>query len=131
MNLINNTFYKTKAVAIPFFYETPYRIINNIFYNDKDFTIMSSNVCGERDPLIAYNNVFVGGLGENMDDPALNAEKEKYGNVVLDAVELNKLGLTPRLQDDYYVPYLPITDESSILINIGLSSTSVMEGVDE
>lgn len=38
---------------------------------------MSSNVCGERDPLIAYNNVFVGGLGENMDDPALNAEKEK------------------------------------------------------
>ena len=131
MNLINNTFYKTKAVAIPFFYETPYRIINNIFYNDKDFTIMSSNICGERDPLIAYNNVFVGGLGENMDDPALNAEKEKYGNVVLDAVELNKLGLTPRLQDDNYVPYLPITDESSILINKGLYSTSVMEGFDK
>ncbi|HIY49572.1 MAG TPA: hypothetical protein H9834_07110 [Candidatus Barnesiella excrementavium] len=105
-------------------------LVNNIFYNNKDFTIMSSNVCGERDPLIAYNNVFVGELGENMDDPALNAEKEKYGNVVLDAVELTQLGLTPRMQEDNYVTYLPITDGSSILIDKGLSSTTGVEGFD-
>lgn len=131
MNLVNNTFYKTKAIAIPFFYDTPYRLVNNIFYNNQDFTIMSSNVCGERDPLIAYNNVFVGGLGKNMDDPALNGEKEKYGNVVLDAVELTQLGLTPRMQDDNYVTYLPITDASSILIDKGLSSTVGVEGFDK
>ena len=129
MNLVNNTFYNTKAIAIPFFYETPYRIINNVFYNREDFTIMSSNICYERDPLVAYNNVFVGEFGKNMDDPSLNDEKEAYGNVVLTADQINQLGITPRWsEDDNYVPYLPISEETSILINKGLSSTTGMEG---
>lgn len=131
MNLVNNTFYRTKAIAIPFFFDTPYRLVNNLFYNNENFTIMSSNICGERDELIAYNNVFVGEFGKNMDDPSLNADKEKFGNVVLDAAEVSKLGMTPRWQKDNYVPYLPITDASSVLIDKGLSSTIGIEKFDK
>jgi len=127
MNLVNNTFYKTKAIAIPFFIGTPYRMVNNLFYNNQDFTIMSSNTSDERDPVVAYNNVFVGPLGVNVNDPALTTEKVKYGNQFID--ELSQLGLTPRLETaDSYVPYIPITSETSVLINKGLLSTVGLVG---
>ncbi len=131
MNLVNNTFYKTKVLAIPFFYDAKYRLINNIFYNNEHFSIMSSNTSDERDPLIAYNNVFVGtALGDNMDDPAFTSQAEQYGTQFVS--ELSQLGLTPRwTSDDSYVPYIPITSESSILIDKGLSSTLGLPGFDK
>lgn len=131
INLINNTFYKTRVLAIPFYYGTPYRLINNVFYNTGSYSIKSSNTSDERDALIAYNNVFVGdALGENMDDPAFTSEKEAYGNQLLS--DVNQLGLTPRWENDNYVPYIPITATSSILIDKGLATAvSTIDGVEQ
>ena len=129
VNIINNTFYKAKALAIPFFFDTPYRLVNNVFYNNEGYVIKCTNTSDERDPFIAYNNVVVGEMIK-VDDPAFNTEKEAYGNQIIGAYSELKLATVAK-NDNSYVPYLPITDASSLLINSGLSSTAGKAGFDK
>lgn len=130
MNLVNNTFYNTKTLAFQSFFDTPWRLVNNVFYNKNSFTIISEHDSDERDPLIAWNNVFVGDFAENLhiDDECLTSNREKYGNVVIPASDLSALALAKRLTNEgSYASYLPIEDASSILVNAGLSSTADMD----
>ncbi|MDR0540665.1 MAG: hypothetical protein LBH19_00470 [Dysgonamonadaceae bacterium] len=131
VNIINNTFYKAKALAIPFYYDQPYRLVNNVFYNNEGYTITCSNTSDERDPFIAYNNVVVGEMIK-VDDPSFNAQKATYGNQVFAGTAYASLKLATRAETTgSYVTYLPITDASSLLINSGLSSTAGVEGFDK
>lgn len=131
MYLVNNTFYNTRAIDFPVNFYGSFSLVNNIFYNKSSSPITSSYDCDLR-TLTAHNNVIVGGLDEKIDDPAFTTEKEKYGNKTLASNELEKLKLSPRqLTEGSYAPYLSITDESSILINNGLSSTVGVEGFDK
>lgn len=130
MNLVNNTFYNTKVLAFQSFFDTPWRLVNNVFYNKNTFTIISEHDSDERDPLIAYNNVFVGDFSENLhiDDPCLNSKREEYGNVVIPASDFSALALGNRaINENGYAKYVPITGENSILIDKGLDSTEDMD----
>lgn len=130
MNLVNNTFYNTKVLAFQSFFDTPWRLVNNLLYNKNTFTVISENDSEDRDPLIAYNNVFVGDFAENLhiDDPCLTTDKEEYGNLILPASEMSALSLSNRLTSEgSYASYLPITDANSILVDNGLSSTADLD----
>ncbi|MDR0413060.1 MAG: hypothetical protein LBH61_04585 [Dysgonamonadaceae bacterium] len=129
VNIINNTFYKSKALAVPFYFDRPFRLVNNVFYNKDAYVITCSSTSEERDPFIAYNNVVIGEMIK-VDDPAFNAEKEAYGNRTFANYADIKLATVAK-KDDSPVYYLPITDESSVLINAGLSSTAGKEGFDK
>lgn len=134
MNLVNNTFYNTKTLAFQSFFDTPWRLVNNVFYNKNSFTIISEHDSDERDPLIAYNNVFVGDFAENLhiDDACLTTGKEQYGNVVIPASDLSALALANRVTNEgSYASYLPISNEESILVDAGLDSTADMDDFTE
>ncbi len=127
MNLVNNTFFNSKVLAFQAIFDTPWRLVNNVFYNKEDFTIISEYATDERDPLIAYNNTFVGDFDANLhiDDECLTTKRDEYGNIILPATSLSELGLAKRVTNEgSYVKYLPITDANSILIDKGLSTTA-------
>lgn len=137
MNLVNNTFYKTKALAFTNFWDSPRRLINNVFYNkgENGFTLISSyeSADGERDPLIAYNNAFVCDWAENknIDEPALNEDAAEYGNIRLGANEISALGISARTttdDPDSYAYFIAITDPDSPLIDAGLASSLTIPG---
>jgi hypothetical protein len=130
-NIINNTFYKSKALATSLFYEQPFRLVNNVFYNKDAYVIKCSNTSDERDPFIAYNNVVVGEMIK-VDDPSFNAQKADFGNQVFAGTDYASLKLATRTETDgSYVSYLPISDATSPLINNGLSSTAGMDDFDK
>jgi predicted outer membrane repeat protein len=129
VNIVNNTFYKSRALAIPFFYDRPFRLVNNVFYNKDSYVITCSNTSDERDPFIAYNNVVVGEMIK-VDDPSFNAERETYGNRIVNTYADIKLATRTETAGSY-VPYLPISDAASILVNSGLSSTAGKAGFDK
>lgn len=134
MNLVNNTFYNTKTLAFQSFFDTPWRLVNNVFYNKNTFNIISEHDSDERDPLIAYNNVFVGDFAENLhiDDECLTSKRDQYGNVVIPASDLSALGMANRVsKDGFYAYYMPIENENSILIDAGLSSTADLDDFTE
>lgn len=127
MNLVNNTFFNSKVLAFQAIFDTPWRLVNNVFYNKETFSIISEYATDERDPLIAYNNVFVGDFSNNLhiDDPCLTNERDLYSNVILPASSLADLGLAKRVSDEgSYAKYLAITDPNSILIDNGMNSSA-------
>jgi predicted outer membrane repeat protein len=134
VNLVNNTFYNSRTLSIPFFYNA-IRLINNVFYKktetdeSKNYIMASFYSSEEREPIVAYNNVFLGLLGKlgaNIDDPALTTEKETYKNQII--TELSQLGLANYQSDDKHVYYLPVTNAASVLIDNGISSTEGLDG---
>lgn len=141
LNLINNTFFKSRTLFVPFFFNAPKRLINNVFYNtattdQRNYVIATSSGYEDgfgRDAFVAYNNVIVGQLGykgENFDDPCFTTEKAAYGNQIV--AKISDVGLSPLVETEgSYVPYLPIASESSILVNSGLSSTLEIEGINK
>jgi predicted outer membrane repeat protein len=129
VNIINNTFYKSQALAVPFYFDRPFRLVNNVFYNKDSYVITCSNESDERDPFIAWNNVVVGEMIK-VDDPSFNAQKEAYGNQIFANYADIKLATVAK-KDDSQVYYLPINDATSVLVNSGLSSTAGKDGFDK
>ncbi|MDR2806086.1 MAG: T9SS type A sorting domain-containing protein [Dysgonamonadaceae bacterium] len=127
--LINNTFYKNAGalrIGIAF---NPVGLINNVIFAEKAGIFGSLSVADGREPVIAYNNIIVGGergVNEFMDDEALDAQKEANNNIVttLNLYPWSNVALASALSTDNFVPYLPITSESSTLINAGLNNST-------
>lgn len=127
-NIVNNTFYNSRTLALPFTLE-PIRLINNVFYSgsntaDKfNYAIAAAN---DRDPIIGYNNVIVGKLGygvQVIDDPCFTTKKEEFNNQIFkDISAISKLGLSTRSNKDHFVYCLPIESTGSILIDKGINS---------
>lgn len=127
--LINNTFYKNAGalrIGIAF---NPIVLINNVIFAEKSGIFGSLSVAEGREPIIAYNNIIVGserGVNEYMDDEVLDAQKSAYNNIVttLNLYPWSNVALASALSTDNFVPYLPITSESSTLINAGMNNST-------
>jgi hypothetical protein len=137
VNIVNNTFYNTCALAIPDMFR-PVRIINNAFYNDPDkvpdiagrstnhIIITWPSTAEGRAPFIGYNNVFVGASDLRLDEDCFGANASFFGNQMFkNKSDLAKLGLADAASTDKLVPYLPIVDAQSILIDKGRESLVV------
>ena len=129
--LVNNTFHNNLgAISIPFILGE-ITFINNVVYANKT-TLLSSVNAGDR-VFHAYNNILIGGergVNEKMTEPSLNDEKSTYNNIVETTLTypLSNLGLASSLSTDLAVPYLPILESGSPLVNAGMDDTSAITG---
>ncbi|MDR2474749.1 MAG: hypothetical protein LBD45_02720 [Bacteroidales bacterium] len=132
-NIINNTFYNSKALMVGDFirFDGILRMVNNVFYNKDNYTIYFQSGTDARDPFIAWNNAVVGEM-VNVDDVQFYSERTQYGNQLFVGSDIAKLKMAMYTENaGSYVTYLPITDASSPLIDKGLSSTAGKEGFDK
>jgi hypothetical protein len=126
--LVNNTFYNNDGALRISYSNKSIALINNLILANRAgvFGDVGLTVADGRDPLIAWNNYISGkeaGVNQYIDDDCFNAQKATYHNTVAINATHPQVGLATTLTNDF-VPCLPITSETSPLVNAGLANTS-------
>lgn len=128
--IVNNTFYNNDgALRMDNYVIGSVNLVNNVIYANKASILSEYTSAEGREPVVAYNNIFVGterGVNEGMDEPCLNNDRATYNNVVetLANYAFSKVALSTTLSTDNFVPYLAITTSSSTLVNAGLDDST-------
>jgi hypothetical protein len=133
--VVNNTFYGNDgAVQIGVSYGDPnVFLVNNVMFANLSGVSASSSVADGRQPIVAYNNLIVGGetgVNQHMDDECLNAQVGQYRNVIATSTQYSPSGVSlSTTLSDTWVPYLAITSATSALVDAGLDNSETAIGL--
>ena len=130
--LVNNTFYKQDGALRLYFQTVPCYMFNNFVYADKATVLSELKIAdSDRTAITAYNNILVGGergVNEGIDDPCLTSEAASCSNTIAKTTDytMANLGVATSLKSDEKskVPYLPIINANSPLVDAGLDNSS-------
>jgi hypothetical protein len=131
--VLNNTFYKNTPSALKFDGATNKLYLANNAIAGGQYGIMASIKTESRLPVEGYNNVVYASSsaisGTYIQEACFTTDKVNYKNDVTTTSTLTSLYLNDVLvNEDTYVPYLPITSGSSILVNMGTDAASFSSG---
>lgn len=137
-HLINNTFYDNDGALRLYFQTVPVYMFNNFIYANKAGVLSEWSIAdSERTAITGYNNMIYGAersVNEKIDDPCFQGEAAACNNTLGLANDnpMVNLGVATSLKtNDGFMPYLPIINRNSPLIDAGLDDSSAYTETNE